>query len=84
MAMPTMADEEVRVTVGIDTHGEVHMAAVLDERGRLMAIEGFPLHGVPGVEVAVAMFDVDGSMIERTVHLSCPKLKNYGGPSNNN
>ena len=42
MAMPTMADEEVRVTVGIDTHGEVHMAAVLDERGRLMAIEGFP------------------------------------------
>lgn len=40
--MPTMADEEVRVTVGIDTHGEVHMAAVLDERGRLMAIEGFP------------------------------------------
>jgi len=34
--------------------------------------------------IAVAMFDADGSMIERTVHLSCPKLKNYGGPSNNN
>jgi hypothetical protein len=47
-------------------------------------LHGFPLHGEPGVEVTVAMFDADGSMIERTVHLSCPKLKNYGGPSNNN
>lgn len=39
--MTTIADEQCRVTVGIDTHGEVHVAAVLDERGRLLATESF-------------------------------------------
>ena len=39
--MTTIADEECRVTVGIDTHGEVHVAAVLDERGRLLGTESF-------------------------------------------
>jgi transposase len=41
MAMTTMPDEQVRVTVGIDTHEEVHVAAVLDELGQLMATESF-------------------------------------------
>lgn len=40
--MTTMADDGRRVTVGIDTHGEVHVAAVLDERGRLLGTESFP------------------------------------------
>jgi len=40
--MTTIADDEGRVTVGIDTHGEVHVAAVLDRRGRLMGTESFP------------------------------------------
>ncbi|MDP1820179.1 MAG: IS110 family transposase [Acidimicrobiales bacterium] len=39
--MTTIADDGCRVTVGIDTHGEVHVAAVLDERGRLLATESF-------------------------------------------
>ncbi len=39
--MTTIADEGCRVTVGIDTHGEVHVAAVLDERGRLLATASF-------------------------------------------
>jgi transposase len=42
MAMTTIADEPRRVTVGIDTHGEVHVAAVLDERGRRVGTESFP------------------------------------------
>jgi transposase len=42
MAMTTLADGQGRVTVGIDTHGEVHVAAVLDERGRLLGTESFP------------------------------------------
>jgi transposase len=42
MAMTTIADEPCRVTVGIDTHGEVHVAAVLDEQGRLLGTEAFP------------------------------------------
>jgi transposase len=41
MAMTTIADQVTAVTVGIDTHGEVHVAAVLDERGRLLATESF-------------------------------------------
>jgi transposase len=42
MAMTTLADGQGRVTVGIDTHGDVHVAAVLDERGRLLGTESFP------------------------------------------
>ena len=42
MAMTTIAEAPCRVTVGIDTHGEVHVAAVLDERGRLLGTESFP------------------------------------------
>ena len=40
--MTTIADDRCSVTVGIDTHGEVHVAAVLDERGRLLATESVP------------------------------------------
>ncbi|HXJ63904.1 MAG TPA: IS110 family transposase [Actinomycetota bacterium] len=40
--MDTMAEEEARVTVGVDTHGEVHVAAVLDERGKLLGTQSFP------------------------------------------
>ena len=44
--MTTIADEgETRVTVGVDTHGEVHVAAVLDERGRLLGTQSFPTAG---------------------------------------
>jgi transposase len=41
MALTTIADPGRRVTVGIDTHGEVHVVAVLDERGRLLATGSF-------------------------------------------
>lgn len=41
--MPTLAhDEPARVTGGVDTHKDVHVAAVLDEFGRLLATESFP------------------------------------------
>jgi transposase len=41
MAMTTIAGEHRLVTVGIDTHGDVHVAAALDERGRSLGIESF-------------------------------------------
>jgi transposase len=41
MTLTTIAEPPVRVTVGIDTHGEVHVAALLDERGRLLGTESF-------------------------------------------
>lgn len=40
--MTTMTEQSRAVTVGIDTHGEVHVAVVLDERGRLLGTESFP------------------------------------------
>ena len=43
--MTTMTEQTRAVTVGIDTHGEVHVAAVLDERGRLLGTESFPSTG---------------------------------------
>jgi transposase len=42
MAMTTIAEEPTRVTVGIDTHGETNVAALLDEWGRLLGTESFP------------------------------------------
>ncbi len=30
------------VTVGVDTHSHVHVAAALDQAGRLLAIASFP------------------------------------------
>lgn len=40
--MTTIADDGCRVTDGVDTHGDVHVAAVLEERGRLLGTESFP------------------------------------------
>ena len=41
--MTTIAHHEPRpVTVGVDTHKDVHVAAVLDELGRLLATGSFP------------------------------------------
>lgn len=31
-----------RITGGVDTHLDVHVAAVLDERGSLLGVESFP------------------------------------------
>jgi transposase len=39
--MTTIADAAVVVTVGVDTHRDVHVAAVLDAQGRLLATESF-------------------------------------------
>lgn len=40
--MATMTEEELEVTVGIDTHKDVHVAAALDQRGTLLGTESFP------------------------------------------
>jgi transposase len=42
MAMTTIADHTVDVTVGIDTHRDVHVAAVVDQQGRLLGTASFP------------------------------------------
>lgn len=40
--MPSMADEDVAVTGGVDTHGDFHQAAVIDAIGRELGTESFP------------------------------------------
>jgi transposase len=40
--MTTVASTEVQLTVGVDTHADVHVAAALDHLGRLMATQSVP------------------------------------------
>jgi transposase len=40
--MESMPAPARAVTVGVDTHLEVHVAAVVDQTGRLLGTQGFP------------------------------------------
>ena len=42
MAVLTMTELEVRVTGGVDTHKDTHVAAALDQLGRVLGTEAFP------------------------------------------
>lgn len=42
MAGTTMAESTRAVTLGIDTHGDINVAAAVDERGRLLTVAPFP------------------------------------------
>jgi hypothetical protein len=38
----TQPDQPSQVTGGIDTHKDIHVAAVIDRVGRVVAVESFP------------------------------------------
>ena len=40
--MATIAHPDAGVTGGVDTHKDIHVAAALDDLGRLIAVESFP------------------------------------------
>jgi len=40
--MTALKSTEVQVTVGVDTHADVHVAAALDQLGRLLATQSVP------------------------------------------
>jgi hypothetical protein len=40
--MDSMPVPATSVTVGVDTHLETHVAAVIDQTGRLLGTQGFP------------------------------------------
>ena len=42
MALPTLPHPQVLVTLGVDTHAETHIAAALDQAGRLLATRTIP------------------------------------------
>jgi transposase len=41
MAMTTMTDIDLAVTGGVDTHSDVHVAAIIDDTGKLLGSESF-------------------------------------------
>lgn len=67
--MVTMAAPPGSVTVGVDTHGEVHVAAVVTDLGRLLGSKAFPSTPHGNAELvgwarrhgAVAAFGVEGT-----------------------
>ena len=42
MALPTLPDPAALVTLGVDTHAETHVAAALDQAGRLLGTRTVP------------------------------------------
>jgi len=40
--MPRMAEQALPVTGGVDTHADVHVAAVVDQVGRVLGTGAFP------------------------------------------
>ena len=40
--MTALESTDVQVTVGVDTHAETHVAAALDQLGRLLATQSVP------------------------------------------
>jgi transposase len=40
--MPTIADTDLPVTGGVDTHAEVHVAGLVDQAGRVLGTKEFP------------------------------------------
>jgi transposase len=42
MTLPTRLEGDVRVTLGVDTHAEVHVAVALDQLGRRLGIRSAP------------------------------------------
>jgi hypothetical protein len=42
MTLPARLEGDVRVTLGVDTHAEVHVAVALDQLGRRLGIRSAP------------------------------------------
>jgi transposase len=61
--MPRIAEEGRLVTGGVDTHAEVHVAAVADQVGRVLGTESFPATGA-GYRAALAWMRSFGELVK--------------------
>jgi transposase len=59
--MPRIAEPVVPVTGGVDTHAEVHVAAAVDQVGRVLGTEAFPADAV-GYASALAWMRAHGEL----------------------
>jgi transposase len=59
--MPSIAEQVCPVTAGVDTHAEIHVAAVVDQVGRVLGTEAFPATAA-GYRAALAWMASHGSL----------------------
>lgn len=55
-------DDQIEVTVGVDTHGDTHTAAVIDTAGRLLGCQQFPADA-PGYAALLAWAVTFGAVL---------------------
>jgi transposase len=59
--MPRIAEQARPVTGGVDTHADVHVAAVVDQVGRVLGTQAFPA-GAAGYQAALAWMSAHGEL----------------------
>lgn len=59
--MPRIAEQAGPVTAGVDTHADVHVAAVVDQVGRVLGTQAFPATAA-GYRAAVAWMSSHGEL----------------------
>ncbi len=64
--MPRIAGDIRLVTAGVDTHAEVHVAAVADQVGRVLGTESFPATGA-GYRAVLAWMRSFGELVKAGV-----------------
>ena len=64
--MPRMAEQALPVTGGVDTHADVHVAAVVDQVGRVLGTEAFPATAA-GYQAALAWMSAHGELAKAGV-----------------
>ena len=72
--MPGIAGRAVPVTGGVDTHAGVHVAAVVDQAGRVLGTRAFPAD-TSGYAGALAGLRADGELAKAGVE----GTGSYGG-----
>ena len=61
--MPGIAESVLPVTGGVDTHADVHVAAVVDQVGRVLGTEAFPANAA-GYRAALAWMNSRGELVK--------------------
>jgi len=59
--MPKIAEQARPVTGGVDTHADVHVAAAVDQVGRVLGTQAFPADAV-GYQAALAWMSAHGEL----------------------
>jgi transposase len=61
--MPRIAEQVLPVTGGVDTHADVHVAAAVDQVGRVLGTRAFPADAA-GYRAALAWMSAHGELVK--------------------